>query len=306
MTEPADGPSYLPPYVPHAPPTKVPDGTPAPLVDDLVSTEFPPPGAGPYNAAPFQNDDRVRPWWGLADVLLGVPFIIVFALVGMVAGLPFISGDELSELVEGGGTVPLAILTLSLLGQQIGQGVWPLLVAKWKGRGSVRDWRLSFKAIDPLLGLGTAVIAVGLAAVAATVVGSLVNLADESEADNTQFLRDAEGTVWVYLLLVAVVIGAPLAEELFFRGLTLRAFEKRAGPVVAVIGSTVFFTLPHFIGSGLAGTLVLFASIGAVGAVLGTVTVVVGRLWPAIFAHMLFNGLGAAAALGWFDGVAGT
>ena len=237
----------------------------------------------------------------MGDIPLGLPFIFVFAIAGMVISLPFIGGDGLTELTGGeADTVPVAVVALSLVGQQLGQGLWPMVVSWWKGLGPVADWRLGFKPIDLALGLGTAIIGVGCAAVAAAVVSSLVDLADDSEADNTQFLTDADGTPWLYVLLFAVIVGAPVAEELFFRGLTLRSIENRFGPVAAVIGSTILFTLPHFIGSGLDGTLVLFASIGAVGAVLGTVTVIVGRLWPAIIAHMAFNALGAAGALGAF------
>ncbi len=237
----------------------------------------------------------------MGDLPLGLPFIFLFAIAGVVVGVLFASGDELGDLVDGDAAeLPVAVLALSLAGQQLGQGLWPLVVSWWKGLGPVADWRLGFKPVDLALGLGTAVIGVGAAAVASAIVSNLVSLTDESEADNTQFLTDAEGTPWLYLLLFLVVVGAPLAEELFFRGLALRAIENRAGPVVAVVGSTILFTLPHFIGSGLAGTLVLFASIGSVGAVLGTVTVKVGRLWPAIIAHMAFNALGAAGALGAF------
>jgi membrane protease YdiL (CAAX protease family) len=256
----------------------------------------PPIGQQPHSTEPPRH---LRPWWGLGDVLLSVPFIVVVALIGGIAGLPFV--DDLNELAEDSAELPMVILVPSLLAQQLGQGVWPFVVSKWKGMGPVADWHLRFAPTDLLAGIGTAMITIGLAAAAATITSNLVGLADEAEADNTQFLRDAEGTLWIYPLLAAVILGAPLAEELFFRGLILRAFEKRAGPVAAVVGSTVLFTLPHFVGSGLAGTVVLFASIGVVGAVLATVTVVVGRLWPAVIAHMLFNALGAAGALGAFD-----
>jgi membrane protease YdiL (CAAX protease family) len=245
----------------------------------------------------------------MGDIALGLPFIIALAFVGLIAGFPFLllGDDELSGFVDGSSAdVPVALLATSLAGQQLGQGLWPFVVSRWKGLGPAADWRLRFKPVDIAIGLGTAVIAVGAAAMVSTVVSSLVNLTDEAEADNTQFLRDAEGTPWLYLLIFSVVVGAPVAEELFFRGLTLRAIEKRAGPVVAVIGSTVLFTLPHFIGTGLAGTAVLLSSIGVVGAALGTVTVVVDRIVPAIIAHMSFNALGAASALGALDGLTST
>ena len=244
---------------------------------------------------------RARPWWGLGDVWLGVPFIFIFVVVGTLAGIPFVGLEQLQDwLSSGDGELPLALLATATAGQQVGQGVWPFLVSKWKGRGVVADWRLTFKPIDPLIGLGTGIMATGAAGLVAVVAATVINLGDQA-ADNTQFLRDAKGSPWLYVLLVVAVIGAPLTEELLFRGLVLRAFEKRAGTLAAIVGSTALFTLLHSSGGGTAATIVLYSAIATVGAVLATVTVKVGRLWPAVFAHMVFNSIGAADALGLFD-----
>ncbi len=265
----------------------------------------PAPGPAPYPMVPDPPGQgysrRVRPWWGLGDVILSIPVILVLATVGSVLGAPFLSPEDRSALLHGRlTTTPAPLIAASLVAQQLSQGAWPFLVSKWKGLGPVRDWRLAIKPIDPLIGLGTALVAFALSALAGGLVSHLVHLANESDADNTQFLVDAKGTPWLWVLLFSAVIGAPLVEELFFRGLTMRAFEKRWGPVVGVIGSTVVFTLPHFQKAELAPTLVLFASIGCVGLVFGVVATSVKRLGPTIVAHMIFNAIGAASALGVF------
>lgn len=243
-----------------------------------------------------EGDGR-RPWWGMGDILLSLPFILVVSLVGTFLGAVFTSGDEFESMVDGG-VVPTAMLATGLIAQQFSQGIWPIIVSKWKGLGSRRDWRLRFSAPDVgigvLVGAGMLVVA-GLAAYVAELI---VGLDDSSEADNTQFLDDAEGTPWLYVLIACVVIGAPVAEEIFFRGLTLRAIEKRLGTVWAVVGSTIIFTLPHFIGAGWQGTIVLFSAIGSVGAILGVLAVKRDNLTAPITAHMLFNSIGALAALG--------
>jgi len=277
------------------------------------STDPPALDGPPVFAAPAVPDSfrvprprKEPPWWGLGDVLLGVPFVLMFAFFGLVAGLIYVGIDRLEVTLKRPEVeTPIAVLAASLIGQQIGQGLWPILVSKWKGLGPVVDWRLKIKAIDPLLGVGTAMITLGGVGVVSTVVARLVGLSDASEAGNAQFLEDAKGSPWVYVLLAGTVVGAPLVEELFFRGLLLRALEKRAGSVVAVVGSTVVFTLVHWTGASLAPMLVLFSSIGVVGLVLAMVTISVGRLWPAIFAHMAFNAVGAAAALGAFESALG-
>lgn len=265
-------------------------GVPAPTHPEAFGGQAPAPPDG-------SGVDGRRPWWGMGDILLSLPFILVVALIGTFAGAVFTSGDEFEGMIEGG-AVPIAMLATGLIGQQLAQGVWPIIVSKWKGLGSSRDWKLSFSVPDVGIGIlvgGAMLVVAGIAAFVAELV---VGLDDASEADNTQFIDDARGTPWLWVLIAAVVIGAPVAEEIFFRGLTLRAIEKRAGTVWAVIGSTIIFTLPHFIGAGWQGTVVLFSAIGSVGAILGVLAVKRDNLTAPITAHMLFNSVGALAALG--------
>ena len=86
----------------------------------------------------------------------------------------------------------------------------------------------------------------------------------------------------VVLLIVLVVIGAPIAEELFFRGLLLRALEKRFDTTVAVIVSSVVFGITHF-------QALQFPALTAAGVVFALLVVRTDRLGPAIVAHMAFN-----------------
>lgn len=225
------------------------------------------------------------------------------ALGGLAVGM-VVEGIDLVQLSEPGATeaLPIGVLALSLIFQQGSQALWPWLVSKLRGLGFRTDWRVYFKLEDIWLGLVTAVIGLAAAFAVGSAVSWLVGLGDEAEADNTQFLRDAEGTPWLYVMLFAVVVGAPVSEELFFRGLAMRAFERVSGnKVFAVIASAFVFALPHFIGSGWQGTAVLLSSIFMVGVVLAVAVYQTGRLGTAIVAHMMFNAVGAAGALGYFD-----
>ncbi|MEZ5377031.1 MAG: type II CAAX endopeptidase family protein [Acidimicrobiales bacterium] len=248
----------------------------------------PPPPPGAFGPPP----SRQRPWWGLGDVLLALPVIILTTIVATVvwAIVAAISGTlDLGGLASGDDTeLPASLFAASLVGQQLGQGVWPWIVSKWKGRGMRLDWGWAFEWRDlwigPLTGLAALVLAVVVGALASTLVGG-------DEVSNTSFLDDAEGTLSYWVLIAGVAIGAPLTEELLFRGLILRALEKRAGSVVAIIGSTIAFTLPHYISASPAELVVLLASIGSVGLVFAIVAVRTRRLAPVIIAHVLFNGL---------------
>ncbi len=274
--------------------------------DDLQSmgASSVPPMPSPTPAPAGANAAADRPRWGILDVILGFPFFLIMALGGLVVGV-IIEGVDVATLSDSTATdaLPIGVLALSLLFQQAAQAGWPWLVSKWKGLGFQTDWRVYFKVEDIWLGFVTAVIGLGAAFLAGSAVSWLVGLSDEAEADNTQFLRDAEGSPWLFVMLFAVVVGAPVSEELFFRGLALRAFERTAGgnKIFAVIASAFVFALPHFIGSGWQGTAVLLSSIFMVGVVLAVAVYQTGRLGTAIVAHMMFNAIGAAGALGYFD-----
>jgi membrane protease YdiL (CAAX protease family) len=280
------------PYSP--PPFEPPSNRPIPFTQEQ---QPPPPPRYDGTAG------RGRPWFGFGDVLLGFVFFTVVATVGSLAGLFFVPLDDVFDFTTGDSTLelPMGFLAISLVFQQLGQGLWPFIVSRWKGLGAVWDWRLRMTPADLGIGVGVAVIGLAGATLASIIVSTVVDLTDDSSADNTQILRDAEGTVWLPVILFSVIVGAPVAEELFFRGLTLRAIEKRAGKVWAVIGSAVVFTLPHFIGSDWRGTVTLFGSIFVVGLVLGAATVITNRIAGAVIAHMIFNAFGAAGALGYLD-----
>ena len=86
-------------------------------------------------------------------------------------------------------------------------------------------------------------------------------------------------------------IGAPIAEEIFFRGLVFRSFEKRFGRWWALGLSSIVFGVTHFQPLQLPALIVA-------GLVFGGLVVATDRLGPAIVAHMAFN-LTTAVNLVW-------
>ena len=229
--------------------------------------------------------------WGLGDVALGLPFIILGAVAGlMIALVAFGLDNELAE-------ESAAVLVLSGLGQQGAQFAWPIVVAKWKGNGVVRDFRLRFKPIDLLIGpaLGIA-IAIG-AAIVGLIVSTALGVAGSEDNTNTAILTDHKDSLWIYGIIFMAVVGAPLSEELFFRGLALSAMEKRWGPRAGLIGSSVLFVLPHYTFVAWRETAVIFAAIGFVALALGAVVQKTNRLGPSIMAHCTFNTVAVLATL---------
>ncbi len=93
----------------------------------------------------------------------------------------------------------------------------------------------------------------------------------------------------IYVVFVILVIGAPVAEEIFFRGLTYRTIIGRfaeATPwlrsALAIGGSSFLFALAHF-------EPLQFAGLFVVGCILALLVKATGRLGTSITAHASFN-----------------
>lgn len=91
---------------------------------------------------------------------------------------------------------------------------------------------------------------------------------------------------------LVVVLVAPFAEELFFRGLGVRVL-RFLGPAVAIGGTALLFGLAHGI-LGALPPLVFF------GAGLAWVRYRSDSVWPGFVSHAAFNGVGVAVAIATF------
>jgi hypothetical protein len=176
-----------------------------------------------------------------------------------------------------------AFLWLGLLGA-------PALAARTKGRSLVEDFGLRFRRVDLPVG-----VAIGVAS--QLVLVPLVSLPwvvllgedlDELDDAARELADKATDPLGVGLLVLIVVLGAPIVEELFFRGLLQRSLLRRGGAVVAVAVSALVFGVTHF-------QLLQFPALVAFGAVLGTLALRTGRLGTAIVAHMAFNAVTVTA-----------
>jgi membrane protease YdiL (CAAX protease family) len=91
--------------------------------------------------------------------------------------------------------------------------------------------------------------------------------------------------------IVFVVAGAPVLEELVFRGYLLTAIRARVGPVAAIASTAVLFGLFHLSDPAVVPVLVV------IGVLLGWVRQRSGSVYPAIAAHLVNNVAAMAIAL---------
>jgi hypothetical protein len=227
-------------------------------------------GGGATPAPPRQ------PSWGIGDAILGW-------LAAQVGGLVLaqlvleISGKEFDDW-------SLGLIAVAQVGLWAGFFGAPYLAGRFKGNGLVTDFGLRIEGRDiaygAFWGLLTQLVLIPL------VYLPILQLTDIDSHDLSEPARNltdrASDPFGVVMLVLIVGIGAPVLEEIFYRGLVLRAIEKRFGTWVGVIGTGVFFGVSHF-------EPLQMPALSLFGIVLGVLTVRNGRLGPAIAAHMAFN-----------------
>lgn len=217
-------------------------------------------------------DTTAPPRWGTGDAVAG--FLIGNSLVVVALGV-WVGVTGSDDLTFGAIALGQVALWTGLLGA-------PLWATAKKGSGSLaRDFGLVARAKDAVSG-----IPVGI--VSQLVVVPLIylpfrSLIDVDDLDEpARELADKAHGFGFLALAVVLVIGAPIVEELFFRGLLLRSLSRRFGDRWALAGSSFGFALAHLEG-------LQFPALLAVGVVFGLLAQRAGRLGPSIFAHAAFN-----------------
>lgn len=285
---------------PNQPPSEPPRPARASPPRLIPGALLPPPISAPVS---FAEENKIRPWWGLGDVFLGVVFILVFAIIGtigaiaiaVVTGEIIFDADNLETLQDDLATSAI-IIVIAGGAQQLGQFVWPFIVGRWKGFGAARDFGFRFKLVDFPLGIATGIGALLAAGLVGQGLAWLMDV-NPDDADNTAFLTDNSDSPWIWGLVAIAVIGAPFSEEILFRGLLLRALEKRGTWVGGLVGSSIIFMLVHYQPMAPSELAVLFAAIGTAGAIFGAMAIKTGRLGAPIVGHMVFNAVAVLSVL---------
>jgi uncharacterized protein len=270
------------------------------------------PPSGSASASPDPDQQWVTPRWGLGDVAVGFfagVFLSALAQILLVSDRTYDLHPEKSMGAAFGqavghlatGTAPTAFHGLPpvplWLTAVVQIPLWacllgvPILATITKGNGPVRDLDLRVRAVDVPVGLAVGVAA-QLVLVPLIYVPIFWVFGDQDVSEAARQLTDrATDPFGVVMLFLIVGIGAPIAEEIFFRGLTQHALLRRWGAWVALFGTAAFFALTHF-------QVLQFPALFAFGLILGAMVFATGRLGTSIWAHLGFN-LVAAATLVW-------
>lgn len=223
-------------------------------------------------AVAAERTTGAAPRWGIGDAVAG--YAAGLFATFLVGGI-WVAATGQTSLGVAGLLVTQVALWIGLLGA-------PLLASKRKGSGSVAaDFGFRFRALDPVIGLPAGVASQLL--LLPLIYLPLSRFLDvERLGEPAKDLLDGVEGGGLVLLGLSLAIGAPLVEELFFRGLLLRSLLNRFGAVVGGVSSAVFFGVTHF-------QLLQFPGLAVFGAVLAFLAIKSDRLGPAVWTHIGFN-----------------
>ena len=222
-----------------------------------------------------RRDDDAFAWTGWFGVGIGL-----YILQGLGAGVAIAAA--------GPGAGPLAVTSAASLGG--GAGVAAGLAAVMIARPGLSDAGFRFAPRDLWVGALVCLAALPLVTVAGfagQAVGELAGAPAQELSHNTLRLLRNGTTPGVYALTaLAVVVAAPIGEEILFRGFLQTSLRRVGlGPVGGVAAASLFFVSVHATVVDAAMLPALFA----LSLVLGLAFERTGRLGTVIVAHACFN-----------------
>ncbi len=227
----------------------------------------------PHPTTEIVPEDEPRSEIRLLDVAAVFFFSMVTAAVGFAIGTAIGGSGSYAETCAG------------LLGLWAGLVPGTVLICRIRGTGSlVTDLGLRFKFPSDFSG-----VAVGIACqfvllpVIYVIVQLLVSrdLTKDLEAPARELTNNAHGAGF-YFLAVLLIVGAPLVEEIYYRGMLMRSLQRYMAPLPSIVITGVVFGAAHF-------DWVTLPGLAAFGIVLAWLAHRSGRLGPNIVAHAAFN-----------------
>jgi membrane protease YdiL (CAAX protease family) len=231
--------------------------------------------------------------WTLVVVVLSAPVMLAGSMAvaliasGLLQGVPLRKLAQVAETPETIGFVMLAnafvFATLALL--PAWRSPEPLPQRLNLGRGLLDRER------GPLLALVASALAF---CVSTSATNAVVGLVGGELSGNlvklNALMRDATGGT-LLVLGVAIVLAAPLAEELFFRGYLQTRLIARLGPALGIVVTSALFALAHF-------DVVHSSATFFMGLAFGYVAYRARSLYFSVIAHVANNALAFLATRG--------
>lgn len=232
------------------------------------------------SAGTEEASSHARPRWGMPDVVVAfvvaqLASVVGFALFALAEDVP---PDELGRDVLTIGEIALLQVPLWL-----GLFVVPVVATRVRGNGPRRDLGLWSTVRDAPVGVGIGVVCQLVLVPVVSLPVLLFSDRDREalEAPARELTDKAQGPGVVVLALV-VVVAAPLAEEVFFRGLLQRTLLRHLPVWPSLLITALVFGVSHF-------QFLQLPALAAFGVVLSVLAHRTGRLGRNLWAHVGFN-----------------
>jgi membrane protease YdiL (CAAX protease family) len=177
-----------------------------------------------------------------------------------------------------------------LFGLWTGFAMTAYIVTHRRPGGSIADLGLRWPTGGEIgMGIGFGILAIFAASRVAYALHSLLPHNDTGIRSNL-FLSHTPSAAAIAALAAAACIGAPIFEELFFRGIVQSVLTRNLGGGAAIVAQTFLFGLAHLqLGMTSTEAIVRVGSIGVVGLFLGWLRRRTGRLGAGMVAHSTYN-----------------
>lgn len=227
---------------------------------------------------------------GKAAYVVGLSLWVVFALfIGQALAVLILSLFTQQDTA-------MSMTVLAALGYVLGLalalGVPAILWKKridWKtiGIGRSLSWSdigLGILGFLPYILVSAAIVWVGT---------ELLHVIDPDVGQDIPF-QDLSGQLEYLVAFLTLVVMAPLAEELLFRGYFLGRMSERVNKWLAVVVTAGVFGLMHLLGGGENGLVLQWGAAAdtfAIGLVLGSLRIITGSIWAGVILHALKNAI---------------
>ncbi len=186
-----------------------------------------------FQLAEQEGKPLVWPRWGIWDAIIAIGgFVVLSALVGVPL---LVLNAPMAVLVLVGGTIPWLMLA-----------GWPVLVTWRKGNGARIDLGLILRWSDVGWGVLFGFAGLFMAGIGALVTTLIVGDFNSAAGEAALALRESSSFTVIFVFALVIAVGAPLVEEIAFRGMLFGALRKRGiNPAWVVVITAVAFSLFH-------------------------------------------------------------
>lgn len=230
-----------------------------------------------FTIAEQEGRTLVWPRWGIWDAVIAIGgFVVLTALVAIPL---FLFNAPIAVLVLVGGTLPWVMLA-----------GWPVFITWRKGNGARIDLGLILRWSDVGWGVLFGFAGLFMAGIGALITMLFVGDFNSAAGEAALELRESSSFTALFVFALVIAVGAPLVEEIAFRGMLFGALRKRGiNPAWVVAITAVAFALFHLEPTRI---LVLLP----IGITLGLARWKTGGLGAPMVAHVV-NNLPAAVFL---------